>query len=324
MKSKIKYLFFLLIGVFLFKWFYGTFSGEDALNLVLDYKYYFHLLIIAHIPTLYFDALTWVVLTKKSNLSVLWSFVIIWISQATGKFFPTGNITAEFVRIYLGIKKGLSPTESSSSVFIDLVIATFSLFLIAFISFIYLVFNYQEIMLDEYITYFIFSLILILFGCITFYLLIRKRFLKVFIQKTKKVSFFKLSFSKIVSLMRIDKALFNFTNDKVILFKALSFRLLGWLGGAFEIYVFLWIIGYEPQIIDVIIIESFSGIIRAIAFFIPAGIGVQELAFIVVGDFVGLSSQISFSIAIGRRIREILVGAPAIVAWLFLNKSFKK
>jgi uncharacterized membrane protein YbhN (UPF0104 family) len=124
--------------------------------------------------------------------------------------------------------------------------------------------------------------------------------------------------------MRIDKALFNFTNDKVILFKALSFRLLGWLGGAFEIYVFLWIIGYEPQIIDVIIIESFSGIIRAIAFFIPAGIGVQELAFIVVGDFVGLSSQISFSIAIGRRIREILVGAPAIVAWLFLNKSFKK
>jgi len=124
--------------------------------------------------------------------------------------------------------------------------------------------------------------------------------------------------------MKIDKALFNFTNDKIILFKALSFRLLGWLGGAFEIYVFLWIIGYEPQIIDVIIIESFSGIIRAMAFFIPAGIGVQELAFIVVGDFVGLSSQISFSIAIGRRVREILVGVPAIVAWLFLNKNFKK
>ncbi len=324
MKSKIKYLFFLLIGVFLFKWVYEAFSGEDALNLVLNYKHHFYLLILAHIPTLYFDALTWVILTKKSNLSVLWSFVIIWISQATGKFFPTGNITAEFVRIYLGIKKGLSPTESSSSVFIDLVLATFSLFLIAFVSFIYLVLNNQEIILDKYIVYFVLSLILILFGCITFYFLIRKRFLKNFIKKTEKLTFFKLSYSKIISLIRIDKALFNFSNDKLVLLKALFFRLLGWLGGAIEIYVFLWVIGYEPQIIDVIIIESFSGIIRAIAFFIPAGIGVQELAFIVVGDFVGLSSQISFSIAIGRRVREILVGIPAIVAWLFLNKSFKK
>ena len=60
--------------------------------------------------------------------------------------------------------------------------------------------------------------------------------------------------------MRIDKALFDFTKNKMMLSKALFFRLLGWLGGAFEIYVFLWIIGYEPQILDVIIIESFSGL----------------------------------------------------------------
>ena len=123
--------------------------------------------------------------------------------------------------------------------------------------------------------------------------------------------------------MRIDKALFDFTKNKMMLSKALFFRLLGWLGGAFEIYVFLWIIGYEPQILDVIIIESFSGIIRAVAFFIPAGIGVQELAFVIVGDFVGLSSQISFSVALGRRIREILVGLPAIGTWFFLKKKFK-
>ena len=78
--------------------------------------------------------------------------------------------------------------------------------------------------------------------------------------------------------------------------KALICRILGWLGGAFEIYVFLWIIGYDPNIVDVIVIESFSGIIRALLFY-SCGYGVQELAFIIVGDFVGLNSETSFSIA---------------------------
>ena len=54
----------------------------------------------------------------------------------------------------------------------------------------------------------------------------------------------------------------------------------------------------------------------AIAFFVPAGIGVQELAFVAIGSYVGLSPSVSFSIAIGRRVREFLVGVPAIVAWL--------
>ena len=124
-------------------------------------------------------------------------------------------------------------------------------------------------------------------------------------------------------MLKIDFYLFRLSKEKNKVLKALVLRLIGWLSGAFEIYVFLWIIGYDPGIIDVIVIESFSGIIRAVAFFIPAGIGVQELAFIIVGDFVGLNSETSFSIALGRRVREILVGLPAITSWFFLKKKLK-
>ena len=72
---------------------------------------------------------------------------------------------------------------------------------------------------------------------------------------------------------------------------------------------------FAASFVDVILIESFTGIMRAVAFFVPAGIGVQELAFVAIGSYVGLSPSISFSIAIGRRIREFLVGVPAIIAW---------
>ena len=43
----------------------------------------------------------------KKIFFFLWSFIITWIAQTSGKFFPTGNVTGEFVRIYLGIKKGI-------------------------------------------------------------------------------------------------------------------------------------------------------------------------------------------------------------------------
>ena len=323
MKSKIKFLILLLLGIFVFNWVYEVFSGEKAMNIIIENKDLLYLLIVAHIPTLYFDAMTWVILSKNSKLSLIWSFIIVWISQATGKFFPTGNITGEFVRIYLAVKKGLSTAEATSTVFIDLVIATFSLFLIATMSFIYFLIGSNDHLLMKHIIYLSLSLLLIFISCVIFYFLISKRVLRVLIKKMPSFFSYKISNQKIFSIVRVDVALYQAIKKKNTLIKALIFRIFGWLGGAFEIYVFLWIIGYDPNIIDVVVIESFSGIIRAVAFFIPAGIGVQELAFIIVGDFVGLNSETSFSIALGRRVREILVGLPAIISWFLIKKKLE-
>ena len=239
------------------------------------------------------------------------------------QILPTGNITGEFVRIYLAVKKGLSTAEATSTVFIDLVIATFSLFLIATMSFIYFLIGSNDHLLMKHIIYLSLSLLLIFISCVIFYFLISKRVLRVLIKKMPSFFSYKISNQKIFSIVRVDVALYQAIKKKNTLIKALIFRIFGWLGGAFEIYVFLWIIGYDPNIIDVVVIESFSGIIRAVAFFIPAGIGVQELAFIIVGDFVGLNSETSFSIALGRRVREILVGLPAIISWFLIKKKLE-
>ena len=323
MKSKIRFIFLLFLGILVFNWVYEVFSGEKAINIIIQNKNLLYLLIIAHIPTLYFDAMTWVILSKNPKLSLLWSFLIVWISQATGKFFPTGNITGEFVRIYLAVRKGLSTAEATSTVFIDLVIATFSLFLIAIMSFIYFLLGSNDDLLIKHIIYLSFSLLLIFISCLIFYFFISKRILKILIKKIPSFFGYKISYQKIFTIIRVDRALNKAIKNKSTLIKALICRILGWLGGAFEIYIFLWIIGYDPNIIDVIVIESFSGIIRAVAFFIPAGIGVQELAFVIVGDFVGLGFETSFSIALGRRVREILVGLPAITTWFFITKKLK-
>ena len=313
--KNIKFIIFLFLGVFLFKWVYDFFGGTEALDLINKKRNKLYFLFLAHIPTLYFDSLTWFILLKKRSLSFFWSFIITWIAQTSGKFFPTGNVTGEFVRIYLGIKKGLSSHEASSTVFADLILATFSLFIIGLLSFFLVVFRDSALIDSDYNHYIYFSLVLIFSGCVFFYLLIKRRLLRHLIRKTKPIFDIKLNKNKILFFIKLEISLYHLTKKKAVVSKALFFRLIGWLAGAFEIYVFLLIIDVNASFVDVILIESFTGIIRAVAFFVPAGIGVQELAFVAIGSYVGLSPSISFSIAIGRRIREFLVGVPAIIAW---------
>ena len=45
-------------------------------------------------------------------------------------------------------------------------------------------------------------------------------------------------------------------------------------------------------------------------------------AFVIAGGFVGLSNEAAFSAAIGRRLREVLVGITAVISWYTLfNKK---
>ena len=176
---------------------------------------------------------------------------------------------------------------------------------------------------NEKSVYVFISLIIIFFGCLFFYYFVKKRIIKVFL---KKNYFFNLKPKKetIKFLIKLDLSLYKLSMRKTDVVKATFIRLLGWISGAVEIYVFLSIIGIEVSLVDVILIESFTGIIRSIAFFIPAGLGIQELAFILIGNYVGLGDSISFSMAIGRRIREVAVGLPAVFTWFILFRKTKK
>ncbi len=319
----IKVFLFFLIGIFLFKWVYEFFGSKESLELITENKSKLFFIILIHIPTLFFDAMAWKVFIKNENFSILWSFIITWISQASGKFFPTGTVTGEFIRIYLGTKKGLSFHESSSTVFADLVIATFSLFLIASLSFLIVLSNNVIFFQNDNSFYIVISLLILLSGCVFFYFFIKRRLLKFFLNLKNPLNF-KLKRNNIKLLLKIDYSLFKISSNKLNIFRATITRLLGWISGALEIYVFLMIINVEVSFVDVILIEAFTGLIRSVVFFIPAGLGVQELAFVIIGSHVGLSDSVSFSMAIGRRIREIGVGLPAILTWFFVFEGLGK
>ena len=317
--TKIKFLIFLILGIFIFHWVYKFFAGPESIQLILNAKYKIFYLIIAHIPTLYFDSLAWLILMVKNKLSMKTAFIITWISQTSGKVIPSGNITGEFVRFYLARRSGQKFSEASSTVLMDLFIATFSLFIIGLAALIFIVFSIKSNLILNQFQYLILAFSLISFGTLFFLLIIRKRVISKFLVSTKKFEF--LNKKNIYNLLRLDISLNKLSQRKWRLLSAVVLRLIGWIAGAFEIYIFFWIIGVDAKVTDVIIIESVTAIIRSAAFFIPSAIGVQELAFVIIGELVGFSSIVSFSVAIGRRLREIMVGIPAIITWIFIFRK---
>ena len=320
MRKNIFYFIYLLIGIFIFQWVYNFFAGPESIDLIIENKFKLIFVVIAHVPTLFFDSLAWVCLMSKNRLTISQALNITWIAQTSGKFIPTGNITGEFIRFYLAKKSGQRFVDSSSTVVADLVVATFALFIVGLFSLICILEIDNDVVGNYNFFYLLFSLLVIMISCLIFFIIIRKRIVKTFLKKSSKLFKFSLKKPNIINLIRLDYSLYKLSYKKKKLFKSLILRISGWVSGAFEIYIFLIIIGIDAKLIDVILIESVTAIVRSVAFFIPAGLGIQELTFIIIGEYVGYSAIVSFSMAIGRRLREILVGLPAIIVWYFSYK----
>jgi putative membrane protein len=87
---------------------------------------------------------------------------------------------------------------------------------------------------------------------------------------------------------------------------ALALAFVNWLLGVVEIYVTLVFLGHPVSWADAWIIEASVQLVRTGAFFIPAAIGAQEGAFLLVCGAITGSPSLGFSVSVIRRLREIV------------------
>jgi uncharacterized membrane protein YbhN (UPF0104 family) len=94
-----------------------------------------------------------------------------------------------------------------------------------------------------------------------------------------------------------------------------ALHLISWLLGGFEVMLALHIVGVSVDFREGLIIESLGQAFRAVGFAIPGALGVQEAGFIIVCGLFGISPQSAIELSLLKRIREVALGIPALVAW---------
>jgi putative membrane protein len=92
-----------------------------------------------------------------------------------------------------------------------------------------------------------------------------------------------------------------------------------WLLGAAEVWLVLLAMGHPTAAQDCVVIESLGLAIRNMGFFVPAALGVQEGGFILAGSLVGLAPDTAIVLSMAKRLRDVVVGAPGLVAWHWIE-----
>lgn len=97
-------------------------------------------------------------------------------------------------------------------------------------------------------------------------------------------------------------------------------HLAAWLAATVGVWAALHVIDHPLPWGDVVTLESMVYAARAAAFVVPAALGVQEGAYVLLGTALGLPPDVALALALIKRGREISLGLPAVLTWQLLGR----
>jgi putative membrane protein len=96
---------------------------------------------------------------------------------------------------------------------------------------------------------------------------------------------------------------------------AFAWQLAGYMIGALETYWALALLGHPVSVGAALAIEALTQAVRHAAFIVPAGLGVQEAAVLVLAQMLGVDAVTAMSLAVTKRMREVVFSGLALASW---------
>jgi uncharacterized membrane protein YbhN (UPF0104 family) len=100
---------------------------------------------------------------------------------------------------------------------------------------------------------------------------------------------------------------------------ATTLHALTWFIGMLEVWVAMQILGHPAGVRECLILQSLAYAIRTIWFAIPAGLGVQEGGFILIGHWLGIAPDVAIAVSLACRVPDLVLGVPGLAAWYLLE-----
>jgi len=117
------------------------------------------------------------------------------------------------------------------------------------------------------------------------------------------------------AMRSVDRHIVETADRRGDFWRSVAWRLLGWLLGAAEIWLILWLLGQPITVAEALMLDALAGAVRNVFFFVPGGLGVQEGALVLLGGTLGIGSETMLGMALVKRAREVVVSVPGLVAW---------
>jgi len=114
---------------------------------------------------------------------------------------------------------------------------------------------------------------------------------------------------------RLDADIDALMSRSALMLRAFAWQLAGYMIGAVETWWALRVLGHPVSVAGALAIEALTQAVRQAAFMVPAGLGVQEAAVVLLAQLFGVDREVALSLALVKRMREILFGCAALLSW---------
>jgi putative membrane protein len=292
-------------------------QGVDDLVRVLAQGGWPLLLVVPfHALPLVLDAQGWRTLLPAGPERRVGRAFLSWVAsvrEAVNRLLPTFNVGGELVGLRLARLRLPDTTAIAASIVVEVMLTLFSQYLFALAGVLMLPAAMQSGGPGWAI---LAGLLLSLPLPILFALLLRHQ--AVF-ERLERVALRLFGTAAALNGAQLDACIHALLARRTVLLKALGWQLAGLLAGTWEVWFALRMLGHPVGFGEALAIEALTQAARHIAFFVPAGLGVQEAVVLLLGEALGVSPQISLSLALVKRARELLFGIPALLSWQWLE-----
>jgi putative membrane protein len=105
---------------------------------------------------------------------------------------------------------------------------------------------------------------------------------------------------------------------------AMVWHLLAWVCRTGETWMVLYLLGRPVTFLEASVVETLIGAVRVAAFVMPAGLGVQEGALILLCGWIGVPAAPAFAMALIKRARELALGLPGLLSWMLEERRLRR
>ena len=251
--------------------------------------------------------------TRPSLYSLTW---IRWIREAVDALLPVAQIGGKLVGIRLLMMHRVSGAAAGSSVVVELTLSVITQLLFTLIGLGLL------LLLTRNNTVSFGVLVGVAVGTIGvggFIFAQRRGLFATLLKWLSALTGGQRWISLVGGATRLDEAIQVLYSRRSTLFYSGLWQFLAWILGAGEVWLALYFLGHPVSLMEALFLESLGQAIRSAGFSIPGSLGVQEGGYMVLGTVLGLSPETGLALSLAKRVRELLLGIPALVTWQLLE-----
>jgi putative membrane protein len=279
------------------------------------------LLVPARLVPLAFDAQGWRILLepidrqRRATLPFL-----LWVAavrEAIGRLLPAAGIGGEVVGIRLSRLRLDDTTAVAATVIVEILITLAVQYLFCGLGIVLITLTAPGI--GQVWTISVGLLLSLPIPVVVFFLLRHGAAFERIEAFARQLLGVKNRFAMRLDGARLDSEVHRLFSQPGRLAQTLAWQLAGYVIGSAETWFALKLLGHPVDIGAAIAIEALTQAVRHATFIVPGGLGVQEAGVILLAGLAGVSGDVALSLALIKRMREILFGVPALLSWQWVE-----